>query len=61
MTVYRYRITWKRQNGLEFVTVFMKDFAESLDEVQRALDVSRLLPELHQYKGLNILRIEEVE
>ncbi|MEM3765820.1 MAG: hypothetical protein QXU46_02190 [Candidatus Bathyarchaeia archaeon] len=64
MVMYKYKITWKREEGakvIEFTTIFMKDFPSSVDEVQRALDVARLISELPHYKGLTIIKIEEIE
>lgn len=64
MVMYKYRVTWKRKENVEdikFTTIFMKDFPNSVDEVQRALDVARLLSELPRYKGLTIIKIEEIE
>jgi hypothetical protein len=61
MVMHKYRITWKREGNIEFVTIFMKDFPSSVDEVQRILDVARLISELPHYKALTIIRIEEIE
>lgn len=62
--MHKYKITWKRGEdirGIKFTTIFMKDFPSSVDEVQRALDVARLISELTHYKGLTIIKIEEIE
>jgi len=49
MVLHKYRITWKKEGNTEFSTVFMKDFPSSIDEVQRILDVARLISELPHY------------
>lgn len=61
MAIHKYKITWKHKGDIEFVTAFMKDFPDSVDEAQRVHDVGRLLQELPQYGGRNIQRIEEIE
>jgi|YelNatPaOPRAMG01_1025707.scaffolds.fasta_scaffold127946_2 hypothetical protein len=64
MVMHKYKITWKRKEDvkdIKFTTTFMKDFPSSIDEVQRSLDVARLVSELSRYKGLTIIKIEEME
>ncbi|MEM2738671.1 MAG: hypothetical protein QXK93_06780 [Candidatus Bathyarchaeia archaeon] len=62
MVLYKYRITWqKNETGdVKFTTVVMKDFV-NLDEVERVLDIYRMLSEHPSYKKLKILKIEEIE
>jgi len=62
MVLYKYRITWQKSEtgDVKFTTVVMKDFV-NLDEVERVLDIYRMLSEHPSYKKLKILKIEEIE
>lgn len=62
MVLHKYRITWQKNEtgNVKFTTVVMKDFV-NLDEVERILDIYRMLSEHPSYKKLKILKIEEIE
>ena len=62
MVLHKYKITWQidKIEGVKFVTTFMRDFGY-VDEVERVLEIFRMLSEHPSYKKVKILKIEEVE
>lgn len=62
MVFHKYKITWQKNEtrNVKFTTTVMKDF-NNLDEVERILDIYRMLSEHPSYKKVKILKIEEIE